>query len=134
MSDLYSSLWFKRKGKERRSPHQRTSRTKGHLSKFLSDTSTRFVHPPKQVRYIDLRYMPYNILHIFLGASKRLYKRLCRSTGRLVSWLVGWLVCVCVGGKRSRSIPLKDLPEEPCHLHLIRWRGDLHKVPSPGAL
>jgi hypothetical protein len=51
----------------------------------------------------------------------------------------GVCVRVCVGGKRSQAISLEDLPDEPCHLHLIRRhsrerRGDLHKVPSPGAL
>jgi hypothetical protein len=48
-------------------------------------------------------------------------------------------VCLFVGGKRSRGLPLEDLPEEPCYLHLICRhdqvrQGDLHRVPSPGAL
>jgi hypothetical protein len=48
-------------------------------------------------------------------------------------------LCVCVGGKRSRVIPLEDLPEEPRHLHLIcrhsrEQQGDPHKVLSPGTL
>jgi hypothetical protein len=44
--------------------------------------------------------------------------------------------CCAVIGSRG---PLVDLLEKPFHLHLLRRhsrerRGDLHKVPSPGAL
>jgi hypothetical protein len=37
-----------------------------------------------------------------------------------VSFLLLLCVCVCVGGKQSWGLQLEDLPEEPCHHHLIR--------------
>jgi hypothetical protein len=40
---------------------------------------------------------------LFLGASKRLFKRLRPSVGWLVSWLVGWLVVVVVVVERHSA-------------------------------